>query len=215
MCPDLAHIRPEDTFPVSSAAKYLKSGVMEHGKFELRPNLSLHSLQNTAWLQYTKSYIFRYPSRFGLDSSIHLPKQCLSEGNKNINLRKYKSLNLTVCHLDQLHLHWPSMCHGHGLEGCSVCWKLGKREGGSKLWLFFSISNFIFSFPVRKTDRLKKNLCHLHSPRTCTRVISKHLPQLTILTKISLFIIIGLYIFKFTLIVLVQWVVVKLKRIEC
>ena len=174
----------------------------------------ISSFQNTAWLQYTKSYIFRYPSRFGLDSSIHLPKQCLSEGNKNINLRKYKSLNLTVCHLDQLHLHWPSMCHGHGLEGCSVCWELGKREGGSKLWLFFSISNFIFSFPVSKTDRLKKNLCHLHSPRTCTRAISKHLPQLTILTKISLFIIIGLYIFKFTLIVLVQWVAVKLK-IEC
>ena len=65
---------------------------------------------------------------------------------------------------------------------CAGNWVRGR--GGSKLWLFFSISNFIFSFPVSKTDRLKKNLCHLHSPRTCTRAISKHLPQLTILTKI-------------------------------
>ena len=151
MCPDLAHIRPEDTFPVSSAAKYLKSGVMEHGKFELRPNLSLHSLQNTAWLQYTKSYIFRYPSRFGLDSSIHLPKQCLSEGNKNINLRKYKSLNLTVCRLDQLHLHWPSMCHGYGLEGCRVCWELGKREGGPNFGFSFQSP---ISFSVFQLEKL-------------------------------------------------------------
>lgn len=37
---------------------------------------------------------------------------------------------------------------------CAGNWVRGR--GGSKLWLFFSISNFIFSFPVRKTDRLKK-----------------------------------------------------------